>query len=144
MAATMELAAQVGTAPACAALGMPRVSFYRQLAPLQGPQLPRPEPVRALDADERGAILEHLHSERFQNHSPMEVAAALLDEGQYYCSSRTMSRLLAQASQTRERRDQLVHPPYQKPELLATAPNPLWSWDITKLLGPAKWTYFYL
>ena len=144
MAATMELAAQVGTAPACAALGMPRVSFYRQRAPLQGPQLPRPEPVRALDADERGAILEHLHSERFQNHSPMEVAAALLDEGQYYCSSRTMSRLLAQASQTRERRDQLVHPPYQKPELLATAPNPLWSWDITKLLGPAKWTYFYL
>ena len=73
----------------------------------------------------------------------MEVCATLLDEGHYHCSARTMYRLLAQTSRTRERRDQLVHPAYQKPELLASAPNQLWSWDITKLLGPAKWTYFY-
>ena len=68
----------------------------------------------------------------------------LLDEGQYLCSTRTMYRILEQEGETRERRDQLTHPAYQKPELLATAPNQLWSWDITKLLGPAKWTYFYL
>jgi putative transposase len=68
----------------------------------------------------------------------------LLDEGEYHCSIRTMYRLLAQRGESRERRDQLTHPPYKKPELLATAPNQLWSWDITKLLGPAKWTYFYL
>jgi len=74
----------------------------------------------------------------------MEVCATLLDEGHYHCSARTMYRLLAQTSRTRERRNQLVHPPYQKPELLASAPNQLWSWDITKLRGPAKWTYFYL
>jgi putative transposase len=72
------------------------------------------------------------------------VQATLLDEGQYLCSARTMYRLLEQAGESRERRDQLVHPAYHKPELLATAPNQLWSWDITKLLGPAKWTYFYL
>jgi putative transposase len=68
----------------------------------------------------------------------------LLDEGQYHCSIRTMYRLLKQRGESRERRDQLIHPPYKKPELMATAPNQLWSWDITKLLGPAKWTYFYL
>jgi putative transposase len=72
------------------------------------------------------------------------VYAGLLDEGRYLCSERTMYRLLAQAGELRERRDQLRHPPYAKPELLATRPNELWSWDITKLLGPAKWTYFYL
>ncbi|MDQ2945938.1 MAG: IS3 family transposase [Acidobacteriota bacterium] len=76
--------------------------------------------------------------------SALEVAAALLDEGHYHCSARTMYRLLAQAGETRERRDQLTHPTYQRPELLASGPNQLWSWDITKLLGPAKWTYFYL
>jgi putative transposase len=72
------------------------------------------------------------------------VQATLLDEGQYLCSTRTMYRILEQEGESRERRDQLVHPAYHKPELLATAPNQLWSWDITKLRGPAKWTYFYL
>jgi hypothetical protein len=72
------------------------------------------------------------------------VHATLLDEGEYHCSIRTMYRLLDEQGEVRERRDQLTHPPYQKPELLATAPNQLWSWGITKLLGPAKWTYFYL
>lgn len=89
-------------------------------------------------------MLAVLHDQRFQDRSPAAVQATLLDEGQYLCSARTMYRLLEQAGESRERRDQLVHPAYQKPELLATAANQLWSWDITKLLGPAKWTYFYL
>lgn len=144
MAAAGALALQVGTAPACIALGVSRASFYRQLAPVHGPALARPRPVRALTDLERQAILAHLYSDRFQNHSPAEVCATLLDEGHYHCSVRTMYRLLAQAGQTRDRRDQLAHPAYAKPELLASAPNQLWSWDITKLLGPAKWTYFYL
>jgi len=89
-------------------------------------------------------VLGHLHSERFQDRSPAEVYATLLDEGRYFCAIRTMYRILEEAGESRERRDQLTHPPYTKPELLATGPNQLWSWDITKLLGPAKWTYFYL
>ena len=85
-----------------------------------------------------------LHEERFQDRSPAAVYATLLDEGVYHCSMRTMYRLLEQEGESGERRDQLTHPAYQKPELLATGANQLWSWDITKLLGPAKWTYFYL
>jgi putative transposase len=85
-----------------------------------------------------------LHEPRFADLAPAEVYAALLDEGRYLCSERTMYRVLAENSEVRERRDQLRHPRYSPPELLATAPNQLWSWDITKLLGPAKWTYFYL
>jgi putative transposase len=96
------------------------------------------------DQLQRATVLGHLHAERFQDRSPAAVYATLLDEGIYPCSIRTMYRLLQAQGETRERRDQLIHPPYQKPELLATAPNQLWSWDITKLLGPAKWTYFYL
>jgi putative transposase len=110
------------------------------------PALPRerPDSSRALSPAERASVLAILHAERFQDRSPAAVQATLLDEGQYLCSTRTMYRLLEQHDESRERRDQLVHPPYQRPELLATAANQLWSWDITKLLGPAKWTYFYL
>jgi putative transposase len=93
---------------------------------------------------ERAVVLNTLNSTRFANSSPQEVYGNLLDESVYLCSLRTMYRILAQNDQVRERRDQLRHPPYRKPELLATAPNQVWSWDITKLLGPAKWTYFYL
>lgn len=89
-------------------------------------------------------MLAVLHSERFVDQAPAAVYAALLDEGRYLCSERTMYRLLAQAGEIRERRDQLRHPAYAKPELLATRANEVWSWDITKLLGPVKWTYFYL
>ena len=89
-------------------------------------------------------MLACLHEERFQDRSPAADPATLLDEGHYHCSLRTMYRILEQEGETGERRDQLTHPAYQKPELLATAPNQLWSWDITKLKGPAKWTYFYL
>jgi putative transposase len=136
---------------ACDFLAVARASFYRQrpllgppTSPLPEPVLERPSPARSLSPDERANVLAILHAPRFQDRAPAAVQATLLDEGQYLCSARTMYRLLEQAGESRERRDQLVHPPYQKPELLATAPNQLWSWDITKLLGPAKWTYFYL
>ena len=89
-------------------------------------------------------MLGVLHEERFQDWAPAAVQATLLDEGNYLCSTRTMYRILEQEGETRERRDQAIHPLYQKPELLADAPNQLWSWDITKLRGPAKWNYFQL
>jgi len=146
MAAVTELATDVGTRAACRALFAPRASYYRERRAAGSPSVvaSRPLPARALRPAERETVLAHLHGERFQDRSPAAVYATLLDEGQYHCSIRTMYRLLEQKGESRERRDQLTHPPYQKPELLATAPNQLWSWDITKLLGPAKWTYFYL
>jgi putative transposase len=141
-----KLASDVGTSAACQALGMPRASYYRERRASVCPAVTtsRPSPPRALGLAERETVLAHLHGDRFQDRSPAAVYATLLDEGEYHCSIRTMYRLLAQRGESRERRDQLTHPSYQKPELLATAPNQLWSWDITKLLGPAKWTYFYL
>jgi putative transposase len=146
MAAVTELATAVGTRAACRALFAPRASHYRnRRAPLcLAITGSRPASPRALAAAERQTVLAHLHGERFQDRSPAAVYATLLDEGAYHCSIRTMYRLLQQKGESRERRNQLIHPPYKKPELLAVAPNQLWSWDITKLLGPAKWTYFYL
>jgi len=136
----------VGIAAACRALGVARSSLYRQLRTECEPPAAesRPSPARALSAAERETVLRLLHAERFVDQSPAEVYATLLDEGQYVCSIRTMYRILEENREVRERRDQLRHPQYQKPELLATAPNQVWSWDITKLRGPAKWTYFYL
>src|ERR1017187_5037972 len=144
MAAVTELATTVGTRAACRALFASRASYYRDRRAASFPAaiVLRPRPARALSPAESETVLVHLHGERFQDRSPAAVYATLLDEGEYHCSIRTMYRL--QREESRERRDQLTHPPYQKPELLATAPNQLWSWDITKLLGPAKWTYFYL
>jgi putative transposase len=146
MTAVAELANDVGTSAACQALCMPRASYYRDVCKTSSPTVSasRPSPARALRPAERDAVLARLHEERFQDCSPAAVYATLLDEGEYHCSIRTMYRLLDEHGEVRERRDQLTHPPYQKPELMATAPNQLWSWDITKLLGPAKWTYFYL
>ena len=106
--------------------------------------LKRPSPRRALSSDERQGVLDVLHSDRFVDKAPQEVYATLLDEGSYQCSISTMYRILEENQEVKERRNQLTHPVYQKPELLAMAPNQVWSWDITKLLGPAKWTYFYL
>ena len=143
MAAVQQLAPEVGILAACVALGIVRSSFYRQLSPPVVAQ-PRPAPPRALSPAERETVLAHLHEERFQDRSPAAVQATLLDEGVYHCSTRTMYRILEQHAETRERRNQRIHPAYRKPELLAKAPNELWSWDITKLMGPAKWTYFYL
>jgi putative transposase len=143
--AVEELTPVIGTRPACRALGVAVATIYRRRRP---PQLrrrsPRPRPARALCAQEREQVLDVLHSERFLDCSPAQVWATLLDEGRYLCSERTMYRLLGERGEVRDRRDQLTHPAYVKPELLAQRPNELWSWDITKLLGPAKWTYYYL
>ena len=142
--AVQPLAAQVGVAPACQALGVSRATFYRRQRSTPGHQQPRPTPARALCEAEREQILDVLAGPRFVDRAPAEVVATLLDEGHYLCSERTMYRILAADQPVRERRNQREHPQYSKPELVATAPNQTWSWDITKLLGPTKWTYFYL
>ena len=134
---------ELGVAALCAAVGIPRASFYRWQKPSPIAVRERTSP-RALSAPERQRVLEVLHEPRFVDLAPAEVYATLLDEGQYVCSERTMYRILSERQEVRERRNQLRHPPYAAPELLATGPNQVWSWDITKLLGPAKWTYFYL
>jgi len=135
--------ATVGMAPACDALGVSRASAYRQRQPAV-PRATRPASPRALAPAERRVVLDTLHAERFMDQAPAQVHATLLDEGVYLCSPRTMYRVLDGAQEVKERRDQVARSHYVKPELLATQPNELWSWDITKLLGPAKWTYFYL
>ena len=143
MAAT-SLARQVGIAPACRALGVSRATFYRRRRPAPGHQQPRTTPARALSEGEREQVLDLLASPRFVDRSPAEVVATLLDEGRYLCSERTMYRILSAKQPVRERRNQLTHPRYAKPELVARAPNQVWSWDITRLLGPKTWSSFYL
>ncbi len=132
-----------GVKPICTALGVGRATYYRRQSPRTAPRRGGYHP-RALSAEEHHKVLNVLHEERFCDQAPGEVYATLLDEGQYLCSERTMYRILAENHEVRERRDQLRHPRYAPPELLATRPNEVWSWDITKLLGPSKWTYFYL
>ena len=141
-----ELTPIIGTRPACRAVGASVATVYRRRRPPE-PRVrrPRPTPARALTPPEHEAVLEVLHSERFVDVSPEETWATLLDEGTYLCSTRTMYRILeAKHGGVRERRAQLTHPAYAKPELLAERPNELWSWDVSKLKGPAKWTWFYL
>jgi len=140
-----ELTPVIGTRPACRALGAATATIYRRRnPPARREPRPRARPPRALSDAER-AMLGELHSERFADSSPAQVWATLLDEGTYLASERTMYRLLAaRHGGVRERRDQLEHPAYRRPELLAERPNEVYSWDITKLLGPAKWTYYYL
>jgi putative transposase len=145
MAAAVEVTPEVGTAAVCLALGVPRATVYRRRRPpVPQAKRPRPTPARALAPSEREAVLEVLHAERFCDCSPAEVHSTLLEEGRYLCSPRTMYRILASNDEVRERRDQLRHPHYAKPELMAEGPNQVWSWDITKLRGPAKWVYYYL
>jgi putative transposase len=145
--AVEQLAETVGMVNACQALEVPRSRLYRarQLV-LAGPELLLAPTisVRALSQAEKAVVRQVLDSERFQDQAPREVYATLIDEGQYLCSVRTMYRILSEDKQVCERRNQLRHPNYARPELLATHPNQLWSWDITKLLGPVKWTYYYL
>jgi putative transposase len=140
MAATRSLSTEIGIQPACDAFGLARSGFYRGQGPATTPA-PRPSPPRTLSPDERQAVLATLHSDRFVDTAPAAVYATLLDEGRYHCSIRTLYRILEEQAEVKERRNQLRHPVYQKPELLATAPNQVWSWDITKLLGPVKWSY---
>ena len=132
-----------GVKPICVALGIARASYYRSQKLGTGPREVRQHP-RALSTEERNHGLILLQDERFCDQAPAEVYATLLDEGRYLCSERTMYRILDENREVRERRNQLRYPRYAAPELLATRPNEVWSWDITKLLGPTKWTYFYL
>ena len=147
MAACMELATVTGVAEACRILEMPRSSLYRLRKPViksSEAESERPKPPRALDDAEKEEVRTVLNSKRFQDQSPREIYATLLDEGVYLCHWRTMYRILNEYNEVRERRNQLRHPTYTRPELLATAPNQLWSWDITKLRGPVKLCYYYL
>jgi putative transposase len=146
MDAVEVLAPDVGTKSACKAFGISRAGLYRRREINAAPRLvkKRSAPPRALSEPEKQDVLEILHSERFQDMAPHEVYATLLDEERYLCSIRTMYRILEENTEVKERRNQLRHPDYKKPELLATGPNQVWSWDITKLLGPVKWSYFHL
>jgi putative transposase len=134
--------------PLCEALGLPRATLYRRArkvsSGLPSSRSVRPPAALALSVPQRQEVLDLLHNERFQDLPPTQVYPTLLDEGRYLCSVRTMYRLLAQQNEIRDRRPVASHPVYAKPELLATAPNQVWSWDITKLKGPVTWTYFYL
>jgi putative transposase len=141
-----DLTTIIGTRPACRALGAAPATIYRRRRPpVPRPARPRASSPRALSGPEREAVLAELHFERFVDCAPAAVWATLLDEGRYLASERTMYRLLAaEHGEVRERRAQLEHPAYARPELLAQRPNEVYSWDITKLKGPATWTYFYL
>lgn len=143
MAAAQQLGRQTSVLQACRQLSVPRSSFYRR-GRFQSSVSSRPTPAHALSPQERAEVRQILNSERFRDQAPREVYATLLDEGVYLCHWRTMYRILAEHQEVRGRRNQLQHPPYAKPELVATGPNQLWSWDITKLKGPSKWLYFYL
>lgn len=146
MLATTALSSSVGTGLACRAFGVALATYHRRRKPkrlaLQPLNLRRSP--RRLAAEERGVVLATLNSERFVDCAPSQVYATLLDEGVYLCSISTMYRILRAERQVHERRAQLQRPNYAKPELLATAPNQVWSWDITRLLGPVKWSYFQL
>ena len=141
-----SLSKDVGVKRACHALTVSRAGFYRwrNLSENAKPASVRALPPLALSREEQQRVLDTLHEERFVDKAPQEVYASLLDEGTYLCSVRTMYRILEAHQEVKERRNQLRHPVYTKPELLAQGPNQVWSWDITKLKGPAKWTYFYL
>jgi putative transposase len=152
-AAVVELTPIVGIRAACDVVGRSRASHYRahpagpvSVGPAPAPAARRRQP-RALSEAEQAAVLDVLHCERFVDHAPEAVYATLLDEGTYLCSVPTMYRLLRAAGETnggQDRRRHATHPAHVKPELVATQPNSVWSWDITKLRGPQKWTYYYL
>jgi putative transposase len=150
MSAATSLADEVGVAAACRALRLPRSALYRDRAARRVCLLPAPStatsrrPPLALSQLERRVVLDVLNSPRFVNCAPAAIHAQLLDEGRYLASVRTMYRLLQGCSAVRERRDQFRHPEYAKPELLAVAPNQVWSWDITKLKGRVRGTRFHL
>lgn len=149
MGAVVALGSASGlTTGACAALGVSRATVHRHRVlrdgPPAAPSAPRSKPDRALTIEQRQVVIDVLREPRFVDQAPAEIYATLLDEGVYHCSIRTMYRILGENGEIQERRRQRRHPVYQKPELLAVGPNEVWSWDISKLMGPAKWTYFYL
>lgn len=140
-----DLSQRTGLKRACGALGLARATIYRRRRKGPAPRRrPRRRPERALDAVERKVVLDLLHSEEFVDKAPEAIVAILLTRKQWLCSARTMYRILAEEGETRERRRQRRHPTYKRPELLATAPNQAWSWDVTWLRGPVPGVYFYL
>ena len=144
MTAVVEVSDRLPITHACNALSLSRATYYRRREPVLGPRPRKPSPPRTLSQTERQVVLATMHEDRFIDLAPAQIYATLLDEKVYHCSERTMYRILAANHEVRERRNQLRHQNHPRPELLATRPNELWSWDITKLLGPQKWTYFYL
>lgn len=145
IAAAEALAEKIPVSQACTLLALPRSSLYRaRRPPPPKEKRPRPTPPRALSSLEKETVRDVLNSERFQDRAPHQVYGTLLDEGIYYCSISTMYRILREQDAVHERRQQRQHPYYTKPELLATGPNQLWSWDITKLRGAVTWSYFCL
>jgi putative transposase len=145
--AVAELEPHIGVRDACRAVGEPRARWYRRHR--QSPPPPAPERVatpqpRALSEVERKEVRAVLNSDEHVDEAPATVYAKLLDAGVYLASISTMYRVLRAHDEVRERRRQATHPAHKKPELMAAAPNEVWSWDITKLLGPVKWTYYYL
>lgn len=140
-----DLSRHINKKAACDVFSVPRATFYRQKETVASPKVTgRPAPPLALSETEEKVVLDALHEPRFCDHTPYHVYATLLDEGVYHCSIRTMYRILAKHNEVHERRRQVQRSHYEKPELLATGPNQVWSWDITKLKGPAKWNYFHL
>ncbi len=144
-AAATALAPSVGMVTACRALGLSRASVYRHRKPaVAAAPRPRAAPARALAPSERERVLATLHEDRFVDRAPASVYAILLEEDAYLCSIRTMYRILDEASEVAERRPQRRHPHHEAPHLVAAAPNQIWSWDITRLPGPCKWTSYAL
>jgi putative transposase len=146
MESLAELEPEISVSNACEALGVPRSTGYRwRRPPVKGCQRPRPRPARALSDGERKEVLEVLCSKRFVHQAPTTVHARLLDEDKrYLCHPRTMYRVLHDSRAVRERRPQAKHPTYTKPELLATGPNQVWTWDVTWLRGPERYVYYPL
>lgn len=143
MKAAAQLVPTAGISATCRALGVSRATLDRRQRP-PSPRPPRPRPARALAPEEETAVLAVMHAERFADRAPAAIVATLLDEGVFLCSPRSMYRLLTKHKEVRERRNQLRHPAYAMPKLLATKPNEVWTWDITKLSGPVTWTCFHL
>lgn len=146
MEAVLDLGKELGnTSEACRCLDVPRANLYRAMTPPPEqdakPKAPSP---RALPPETRQAVLDHLHSDEFIDSSPSEMVHTLLDRGTYLASVRTCYRILADNDEVKERRNQLRHPLYVRPELVATGPNQVWTWDITKLKGPGKFEYYHL
>lgn len=144
-----ELSPQIGdVSRACSALGVPRSTYYRAVSPSQEseakPPAEKKPPKNALSPEERQKVLDHLHSERFVDKSPAQAFHTLLDEGIYLASISTYYRILASNKEVCERRAQRRRIQYSKPELMALGPNEVWTWDITKFKGPAKWMYYFL
>jgi len=135
----------VGIKAACLAFDIPESTYYRWIAPVKISDKPKDfEHHRALKPEEKSEVLEVLSSEKYVDKAPAAVVACLLDEGRYLCSIGTMYRILKENRATKERRDQRRHPEYVKPELIATGPNQVWTWDITKIKTGLKFKYHHL